>query len=403
MPSWISATHSSRAAASHRGGDDVLPLLTLPQTSAVFAVTVAAGGAALASLQAGQGRVWLARGSLALATTTGLGLLLWALGSPSLAARGVWMSWASLMVLAPFVLGLLGGAALARAARVPAGVPASPGRRAFLQAGVVALPASTAGASVAGFSSANAPQRIPLVPMRYPGLHPDLEGLRILHLSDLHLGAAMHASDLEALLERAAALHPDLVVLTGDVADDLRELEQALEVVHRHRPRLGVFASLGNHEYLHGIDVTRAVYERSPVPLLVDRGVTLPVGEAQLYLAGVDDPFGKGDHAAFFEGAVERCATGAPPDAFRVLLSHRPRGFFAAAARGFHLTLSGHTHGGQVGLFGVSALQPILRGEPLWGAYERNGRRLYTTSGFGHWFPFRLGCPTEAPLIVLSR
>jgi predicted MPP superfamily phosphohydrolase len=187
------------------------------------------------------------------------------------------------------------------------------------------------------------------------------------------------------------------------VADDLRELEQALQILHRHRPRLGVFAALGNHEYLHEIDATRPIYERSPVPLLVDRGVTLTVGGAELYVAGVDDPFGKGKAAAFFEHAVERCAAHAPPDAFRLLLSHRPQGFVAAAARGFHLTLSGHTHGGQVGLFGVSAFQPLLRGEFLWGAYERGGHRLYTTSGFGHWFPFRLGCPTEAPLIVLSR
>jgi predicted MPP superfamily phosphohydrolase len=381
------------------------PLLPLPETAGVLAATVVAGGGALAVFRAGPARAWLVRCSMAMAAATGIGLAMWAWGSPSLAARGVGLAWGTLMILAPLVLGILGAAVLTRAGGAPEGTPVSPQRRAFLQAGAIALPASTVGASAAGFSGADAPQRIPLVRMRYPGLHPDLEGLRILHLSDLHLGAAMHAGDLEALLQRADALHPDLIVLTGDVADDLRELEEALRIVHRHRPRLGVFAALGNHEYLHDIDATRPIYERSPVPLLVDRGVTLPVGGAQLYLAGVDDPFGKGEQTAFFEAAVERTLSGAPAreDAFRLLLSHRPQGFVAAAARGFHLTLSGHTHGGQVGLFGVSAFEPVLGGEFLWGAYERKGSRLYTTSGFGHWFPFRLGCPTEAPLIVLSR
>jgi predicted MPP superfamily phosphohydrolase len=93
------------------------------------------------------------------------------------------------------------------------------------------------------------------------------------------------------------------------------------------------------------------------------------------------------------------CASHAPRNAFRVLLCHQPRGFVAAAAHDFHLTLSGHTHGGQVGLLGASALE----GTFLWGSYARGQSRLYTTSGFGHGFPFRLGCPTEAPLIVLAR
>jgi hypothetical protein len=268
---------------------------------------------------------------------------------------------------------------------------------------MAALPAAAVGGSAAGFRGADDPPRLPVIPLRFPDLHPDLEGLRNLHLRDLHLGAGRRAADLAAFLDRAAAERPDLVVLTGDVADDLGELAEALCIVHRYRPRLGVYAALGNHEYLHDIEATRPIYERSPVPLLVDRGVTLEVGAARLYLAGVDDCFGKGDGPRFYAEAAARCAAGAPPDAFRLLLCHRPRGFAAAAAHGFDLTLAGHTHGGQVGLFGMSAFQPLLRGEPLWGVYQRGGKKLYTTSGFGHWFPFRLGCPAEAPILVLTR
>jgi predicted MPP superfamily phosphohydrolase len=377
------------------------PLLPLPETTAVFAATSASGACALRMLQPGKTRAWFARAGVALATTTAFGLALWEWGSPGLAARGVGLAWTGIMMLAPLAIALVGSATLQRAARSQGA--ASPGRRAFLQAGAAALPLGSVGMSGAGFRAADAPPRIPIVRMRFPGLHRDLDGLKILHLSDLHLGAAMRSGDLEALLERAAPLRPDLIVLTGDVADDHRELREALAIVHRHRPRLGVFAALGNHEYLHDIRATVPIYERSPVPLLVDRGTTLEVGAAQLFVAGVDDCFGKGDARAFYEGAVARAAADAPDDAFRLLLCHRPRGFAAASAGGFHLTLSGHTHGGQVGLFGVSAFQAVFREAYLWGVYERAGSRLYTTSGFGHWFPFRIGCPAEAPLIVLER
>jgi predicted MPP superfamily phosphohydrolase len=378
------------------------PLLPLPETTVIFAATSASGACALGMLEAGKTRATFARAGGTLAAITALGLALWAWGSPGLAARGVWLAWTCIMLLAPLAIALFGSATLQRAARSKVGA-ASPARRAFLQAGAAALPVGTMGVSGVGFSAAQTPPRIPLVRLRFPELPPDLDGLRILHLSDLHLGAAMHARDLEALLERAAPLEPDLVVLTGDVADDLHELREALAIVHRHRPRFGVFAALGNHEYLHDIRDTLPIYQRSQVPLLLDRGTTLEVGAARLFLAGVDDPYGKGDPRAFYEHAVARASASAPEDAFRVLLCHRPEGFVAAASQGFDLTLSGHTHGGQVGLFGVSAFQVLFRDAYLWGAYERAGKRLYTTSGFGHWFPFRLGCPAEAPIIVLER
>ena len=390
------------------------PLLPWPETIAVFLVTVAVAVAALAVFPRGAWRTRLAWTAAAPAGVTALGLSLWATGSPTFAGRGVWLSWHVLILLAPLAVSLLPSAVLARLSlrAAPAAPPPERGRtsaprrstRRDLLGGVAALiPVSTLGGGVRGLDNASAPQRIPIVRMRYPDLHPDLEGLRILQLSDLHLGAAMRAPDLEALLERAAALEPDLIVLTGDVADDLHELEEALRIVARYRPRLGVFAALGNHEYLHDIGATRPIYEKSAVPLLVDRGVTLGVGAATLYLAGADDPIDKGEPRRFLAEAVARCAAGAPGDAFRLLLCHRPEGFIPASAHGFHLTLSGHTHGGQVGLLGVSAFQPLLPEQFLWGAYQRGGSRLYTTSGFGHWFPFRVGCPTEAPLIVLGR
>jgi predicted MPP superfamily phosphohydrolase len=205
------------------------------------------------------------------------------------------------------------------------------------------------------------------------------------------------------LLDSLRPHPPDLIVLTGDVADKLEELVAGLDVVTAFAPRLGVYAALGNHEYLNGIQEMLPVYQNSAVRLLLNDTVSIQLGGATLFLAGVDDPVFIGPAKPFYEQAISACATGAPADAFRLLLCHRPDGFEAASRHGFHLTLSGHTHGGQVGLLGRSAFEVLLGMPYLWGSYRRGESRLYTTSGFGHWFPFRLNCPAEAPLVVLRR
>jgi predicted MPP superfamily phosphohydrolase len=301
-------------------------------------------------------------------------------------------------------------------------------RRDVLEAAVATIPSAALSASGTGLAAANAPPRVPIIKMAFRDLPRDLEGLRILQLSDLHLGACLGVADLERFLARVEKERPDLVLFTGDVADDVSQIQPALRLASQLRPRLGVFASMGNHEYLHDGRVTRPLFEKSPVPLLVDRGVALRVGRSTLWLAGADEP--PGHPGAFeaptarFDDSIRACLDGAPRDALRLLMCHRPEGFPAAAREGFHLTLSGHTHGGQVGLLGRSLLES--REHPyVWGAYalrvcshagsrepdshagcdcpdRHQAARLYTTSGFGHWFPFRLGCPAEAPVVLLT-
>jgi hypothetical protein len=251
---------------------------------------------------------------------------------------------------------------------------------------------------------ASDPTHLPIIRMSWPNLPPQLHGLRILHLSDLHLGWFLTVRDLEAALARAAALQPDLILFTGDVADQLDQLAPALKFAEALAPRLGVFASIGNHEYYRGIRAVRRTYERVGTPLLLESGVTLEVDGARLRLSGADDPVNlRGDLSSFLAATVDRSLDGAPSDAFHLLMCHRPTGFVPAAAQGVHLTLAGHTHGAQLGLRGRSLLEPLMRDAYLWGAYQRGSSRLYTSAGFGHWFPFRLNCPTEAPIIVLER
>lgn len=260
--------------------------------------------------------------------------------------------------------------------------------------------------NVAGDWPRRAPKlmtRVVPVPLSFRELPPELDGFRILHLSDLHLGTGPSVADLRELLEGLRSAPPDLIALTGDVADKLEELEDALALVTDFAPRCGVYAVLGNHEYLNDIAHTLPVYRRSSVRLLINEAASISIDGATLVIAGVDDPVFVSRPRPFFERAVAACARAASEALFKLLLCHRPEGFEAAARHGFQLTLSGHTHGAQLGIRGRSALEALFGVPYQWGQYQRGDSRLYTTSGFGHWFPLRLNCPAEAPLIVLER
>jgi len=277
-------------------------------------------------------------------------------------------------------------------------------RRVFLKATAAAVPVVTlamgAGGVTRAFGSVNIPRREFLM----KDLPPALDGLKILHLSDLHLRHYVTLDDLETVLQEAGEVRPDLVLLTGDVADDLALLPDALDMIAQLRPPLGTYACLGNHEYFRGIHEVRTIFDHSPIPLFVNQGTGIQVGAARLFVGGTDDPRRMGaKETAFFRDAIDHIQRDVHADDAFVLMSHRPDAFDYASENGVHLTLSGHTHGGQVGLAGRSLFDSLWPDRYLWGHYERHDRHLYTSSGVGHWFPFRLGCPPEAPVIVLRR
>jgi predicted MPP superfamily phosphohydrolase len=205
-------------------------------------------------------------------------------------------------------------------------------------------------------------------------------------------------------METAAAMKPDLVLMTGDISDDTEILPEALGLVTQLNPPAGVFACLGNHEYFRGLRRIRRIFDRSPIPLLVNAALPLKWRNTDLLVAGIDDPvrLNAGDYA-FFKGAVDQALAGAPARDFTLLMSHRPSAFEYTPRAGVDLTLSGHTHGGQIGLAGRSVFEYLGGpGQFLWGEYASGAGRLYTSAGVGHWFPFRLGCPAEAPVLVLG-
>lgn len=277
-------------------------------------------------------------------------------------------------------------------------------RRILLKGAAAAVPLATLATSARGLTKAYAPVRVYLRPMQIANLPGELEGFRIFHLSDLHLG---HYADLDHLTEtltNARSFRPHLTLVTGDLSDDLNELPQALNLIHELKPEHGTLASLGNHEYFRGIQQVRRLFDQSPVPLLVNTAVTLDVAGRRLFVGGLDDPRRMGvKHDEFFRRTIdETLAAAGGPDTI-VLMSHRPDAFDYAASKGVHLTLAGHTHGGQIGFLGRSVFESYSSSNYLWGEYSLGNSRLYTSAGAGHWFPFRLGCPAEAPVIELRR
>ena len=277
-------------------------------------------------------------------------------------------------------------------------------RRLFLQGLAAAVPLGTLTMSAAGVARAFTGVNVHRLPFEFEGLPTGLEGFRILHLPDIHLRNWVNLEYLSDVLIEAETHRPDLVLVTGDIADDVSVLAEALDMIAGLRPRFGSFACLGNHEYFRGINKIRRIFDGSPIPLLVNRALDLDVAGHRLRVGGTDDPRSmRGSHEDFFSNAINQTLPeNTNPDLF-VLMSHRPDALDYASTVGIDLVLSGHTHGGQIGLFGRSVFEPVWPRMYLWGRYRRGGTQLYTSAGVGHWMPFRLGCPPEAPVIELRQ
>lgn len=224
-----------------------------------------------------------------------------------------------------------------------------------------------------------------------------LDGLRVAFLSDLHLGCFFTEQDLANLCARVAEARPDLVCLGGDLVharlEDLLHIGEALACV---KPRLGIFAVPGNHDRYAdpGLSRWRPYLEERGVTVLVNEGRRLELDGGGLWLAGVDDlGHGEPDLPAALAGAREQEPV--------LLLSHHPDLFCESAWAGVDLTLSGHTHAGQITWFGRTFTRHTRLS--LWrGHHESEGAQLYVSRGAGtSGLPLRVHAPGEVSLITL--
>jgi len=244
---------------------------------------------------------------------------------------------------------------------------------------------------------------------KLPGLPAELEGLVIAQLSDLHVGPQTS----RALMARAARAvreaSPDLIAVTGDLIDDFpADVEHYAEVFGALSAPLGVYVIPGNHEVYAGWKEVRERLERLPVTVLVNRSVTVVAngarGDVRLVVAGTGDPaFGPGTGGAAAPD-IERTLADVPPDTFVLALAHNPALWPALAARGVDLTLSGHTHWGQLSIsqLGWSLANPFLK--LAMGVHTSGRSLLYIHPGTGYWgLPFRLGHSAQVAIIRLQK
>jgi len=306
------------------------------------------------------------------------------------------LAWASLGLMglfsSLFVLTLLRDlAGLAGALMAAIGGPALPVT--WPGASAVAVVALALLVTLAGLWNARRPARVKTVDVPLRDLPPALQGFRIAQISDLHVGPTIKRDYLKRIVDKVNALDADVVAVTGDLVDgSVADLAEHVAPLADLRSRHGSFFVTGNHEYYSGADPWIAELRRLGVRVLMNEHVVLQHRRAPIVLAGVADY-----SAHHFEPAHRSdpymAIAGAPQAAVKVLLAHQPRSANAAADAGFHLQISGHTHGGQFlpWNFFVRFQQPFTAG-----LHALKEMLVYTSRGTGYWGPpKRFGAPSE--------
>ena len=280
--------------------------------------------------------------------------------------------------------------------------PVDPERRRLLK-GAAAYPLFAGICGVYGGTEGRTRTVVREISVPLSGIGAELEGFRIAQLSDIHLGLFFSLDDLTALLARTAALKPDVLVITGDLFDDDRLNVEAVKRVDEFFDRFpkGIWFCYGNHEYFRNIDRTKAALAKSRIHVLANDHARIVDGRRSLYFAGVDYPTRRADFERLEAQYSKEAMQGVPEDAVTVFLAHHPDFIDDAANYGAALVLTGHTHGGQLGLLGVPLVPPVFK--YMRGLYRVDGTIGYVHCGNGSWFPYRFGCPPEIAVFRLTE
>ena len=265
------------------------------------------------------------------------------------------------------------------------------------------LPVLAWGLAAGGLHNGFSVPEVHEVELKYSDLPASLDGYRIVQLSDLHCSSAARRWRTEAVVERVNALKPDLICLTGDLADGkASRIARHLEPIKELHAKDGVFACTGNHEYYHDYYgwMTHFYAKATNIRFLANECAFPRPG---LAIAGVPDGAGWEhglDAASDPRGAFVASTNGE----FRILLQHRPKGAVENCREvGVDLQLSGHTHGGIAP--GFRPFIASFNGGFTRGVYRFGKSYLYVSSGCGQWagFPMRFFNDSEITLIILRR
>jgi predicted MPP superfamily phosphohydrolase len=237
------------------------------------------------------------------------------------------------------------------------------------------------------------------VEIRLDGLPPDLDGLRLAQLTDIHLSPFLSVKELARAVGMANEWRPHLALVTGDLITDRGDpLDECLRELARLRASDGIFGCLGNHEgYVRAESYCAVEGYRQGIRFLRSETRYMRFGGAGLNLAGVDYQSMGGPYLAGLEQLVRQ-------DRFNVLLSHSPDAFPAAVRQGYRLVISGHTHGGQLAFEGTGVSFSVSRlfTPYVHGLYREKDSAVYVSRGIGTvGIPVRLGAVPEVTLIRL--
>jgi hypothetical protein len=346
-----------------------------------------------------------------------IGGLHWTLHAPRAAiiAVLVWHFF-GLAVLLPFGIARVGARMARRLARLaevrrhrPAPVAAAASangvtRRQFIGAGAaLAPPLFTGGLTGVALAQLNH-FRVRRLTLGIPSLPRALDGLTIAHVSDIHVGKMTCGRVLQKMVATTNGLRPDLVLLTGDLINyELADLSEGIALVKAMPGRYGQWMIEGNHDlFEEGAAFERRV-KAAGLPLLLDESAVADVRGYPVQFFGLS--WREGDGAQFDRATalqLREVMKRRQPDAFPILLAHHPHAFDAAVKAGLPLTLSGHTHGGELMLNSRHGIGPMFF--RYWsGLYKRGDSQLIVSNGVGNWFPIRINAPAEIVHLTLRR
>lgn len=233
------------------------------------------------------------------------------------------------------------------------------------------------------------------VEIRIKRLPKKLDGFKIIHLSDTHHSPFTGLEHIKRAVKVANRLKPDMFVLTGDyVSHERKYIAPVAAELANLSAKYGVHACLGNHDHWTDADLVTERFRCEGINVLINEGLRFEAKGASFWLAGVDDYMvGKTDVTAALRGSF--------PDEMKLLLAHNPIIFREAARWGVDLTLSGHTHGGQIKLRDEDK-RILPRRKLSSGLHRRGDSQVYITRGIGTVVvPMRYRCPPEISLLEL--
>ena len=267
--------------------------------------------------------------------------------------------------------------------------------------GFLAVMTMTMGSAVIGISQAIRGPKVYEVRVPIQELPQELEGFKIAQISDLHVGPTIGRKYTEEVVSIVNGLQPDLIAMTGDFVDgSVAHLRSLLEPISSMKAKHGMFFVTGNHEYYWGVREWLNVFRELGARVLLNEHVVIQEKGRDMVIAGVTD-LSAGGMIPEHESSPRKSIQGAPANGVKILLAHQPASYKEAADSGFHLQLSGHTHGGQ---FFPWSLVVKLAQRYYKGLNKHENMWVYVNRGTGYWGPpHRFAVPSEISLLTLTR